>query len=652
MWSVMSLIRFTLVSTFLLLCSASGAFAELLSQEDRQVYRAAFVFERMRSWDVARRIAEAAKERLPSKVLLWRELSLSDSARFSEIVAFADENRDWPLLRAFRQHAEEVMVDVPDSEVRAYFDKHPPVTPKGKLRLAEILAGSDQRETLAALVRDMWTKPDLSPDDEDVVLARYADIVRAQDHIARLDLLIWEGQLSAARRQMQRVPEDWRLLAEARLALSDMQDGAADLVARIPSQFRNDPGLILEHARWYRRRDLLEEATNVLQSPPQDLVRPGAWWAERDVLVRKLVDERKDRAAYELASWRGLKETGSQLADAEFLSGWIALRRLNRATTAYEHFMRLYAGVKLPQSRSRGAYWAGRSAEVLGLQDAARGWLTSAAEHGTTYYGQLAAARLETAASPDFPSEPQPSPAESDAFERQDLVRAARMLAEIDQQELAKVFLLQVNSTAKTPVDYELVATLAEAISAPDVGIAAAKRAGRDGIPPLAQGFPLISLDAKSTAEPPFVLAIARQESSFDKAAISRSDARGLMQLKPSTARDMAKSLGIPFSADRLLTDSTYNLTLGQGYLDKLLDTFGGSYMLTAAAYNAGPRRVKEWLETYGDPRIVEPVDWIESLPFQETRNYVQRVLENLQVYRLRLGDRERAFTLADDLRR
>jgi soluble lytic murein transglycosylase len=259
---------------------------------------------------------------------------------------------------------------------------------------------------------------------------------------------------------------------------------------------------------------------------------------------------------------------------------------------------------------------------------------------------------LETAANPDFPPEPKPSPAESDAFEGQDLVRAARMLAEIDQPDLAKIFLLQVSSSAKTPVDYELVATLAAAIGAPDVGIAAAKHAGRDGVPSLAQGFPMVPLAAKGTTEPPLVLAITRQESGFDKAAVSRSDARGLMQLKPSTARDVAKALGLPFSADRLLTDPTYNLTLGQGYLDKMLDSFGGSYMLATAAYNAGPRRVKEWLDAYGDPRMIEPVDWIESIPFQETRNYVQRVLENLQVYRLRLGDRERAFTLADDLRR
>jgi soluble lytic murein transglycosylase len=601
---------------------------------------------------MARQIAGAAKDRLPSKVLRWRELSQSETARLADIENFLDENRSWPSLRNLRQHAEEVLTDATDSDIRRYFDKYPPITPKAKLRLADLLAGSDRREGVAALVREMWVKPDLGPDDEDLVLQRYASVLRIEDHIDRLDRLMWEGQVSAARRQMQRVSADWRALAEARLALADGQDDAEAMIARVPSTLRNDPGLALEHARWCRRRGRLEDAARILQGAPQELVRPGAWWAERDVLVRKLMDERKDRLAFALASWRGLQEAGAALAEAEFLSGWLALRRLNEPTSAYEHFTTLYAHAQRPLSRARGAYWAGCAAEVLGQADKARGWFIAAAEHGTTYYGQLAATQLGHVAAPDFPAELHPSRDESNAFEHQELVRAARMLVEIDQQDLAKAFLLQLNATAKTPMEYQLIAVLADAIGAPDVGISAAKHAGRDGVPALAQGFPLIPLKTKGATEQPLILAITRQESGFDKSAVSRSDARGLMQIKPSTARDMAKVVGVPFAAERLLTDATYNLTLGEAYLDKLLDSFGGSYVLAAAAYNAGPRRVKEWLDSYGDPRSAGPIDWIESIPFPETRNYVQRVLENLQVYRFRLGDRARAFTLADDLKR
>jgi soluble lytic murein transglycosylase len=646
----MRLIGFVLCS--LLFCATHGSYAQLLSPEDRQIYRAAFAAQHSRNWEMARQIASAAKDRLPSKVLRWRELSQSETARLSDIENFLGANRSWPLLRNLRQHAEEVLADAADSDIRRYFDKYPPITPKGKLRLADLLVGSDRRDDVATLVREIWLKPDLGPDEEDLVLQRYANLLRIEDHVSRLDRLLWEGQLSAARRQMQRVPGEWRALAEARLALADGQDDAEAALARVPPTLRNDPGLVLEHARWCRRKGRLDDAAPILQGAPPELVRPGAWWAERDILVRKLMDEHKDRLAYALASWRSLQETGAELAEAEFISGWLALRRLNDATSAYVHFTQLYAQTQRPLSRSRGAYWAGRAAEALGQPEKAHGWFIAAAEYGATYYGQLAATRLERVAVPDFPSELHPSHDESDAFEHQELVRAARMLTEIDQPDLAKAFLLQLNATAKAPIEYQLVAVLAEALGAPDVGITAAKHAGRDGLPSLTQGFPLIPLNTKGGAERPFILAITRQESGFDKSAVSRSDARGLMQIKPSTARDMAKVVGLPFAAERLLTDANYNLTLGQAYLDKLLDSFGGSYVLAAAAYNAGPRRVKEWLDAYGDPRSAGAIDWIEAIPFQETRNYVQRVLENLQVYRLRVGDRARAFTLADDLKR
>ena len=391
-----------------------------------------------------------------------------------------------------------------------------------------------------------------------------------------------------------------------------------------------------------------------MRHPPPDLVRPAAWWSERDILVRRLLDEGKDRLAYALAAWRELGETGAAVAEAEFLSGWIAFRRLNDAKSAYEHFSTLYQGATLPTSQARAAYWIARAADAMGMGEAARRWLAVAATHGTTYYGQLAAARLDSAVQPDFPPEPRPSPQDVDAFDGTEPVRATRMLAEIGQDDLAKPFLLQAATAAKTSVDQKLIASLAETIGALDVAIAAAKRAGRDGAPLLAEGFPLVRFERHGAVEPPLVLAIARQESAFDRAAVSRADARGLMQLRPDTARDVAKALEIPFSADRLVTDPAYNLALGQAFMDRLLDRFGGSYVLAAAAYNAGPARVRQWLDTYGDPRTgtVDPVDWIELIPFPETRNYVQRVLENLQIYRLRLGAGERAFTLAQDLRR
>jgi soluble lytic murein transglycosylase len=650
----MSLLR-ALFAAVLLLCAMHGAFAEqLLSPSDRQAYGAAFAAAGAADWTAARSLAAAAHERLPAKVLLWLELMRDDAAPFADIVAFADANADWPRLATLRRHAEQLMDTVPDAEVRAYFAVHPPLTPKGKLRLAAVLAGAGQREALAALIRQMWVTPDLGPDDEQAVLDHYAGLLRPEDHALRLDRLLWAGQPSAARRELPRAPEDWQRLAEARLALAEGSSDAEAAVARVPERLRNDPGLILERVRWYRHNDRLEDAAQTLQQAPADLVRPAAWWGERDTLVRHLLDEHKDRLAYTLAAWRGLGETGAAAVEAEFLAGWIAFRRLDDPKSAAAHFTVLYNSATLPATAARGAYWLARTAEAMGRREEAHQWYTVAAAHGITYYGQLAAAHLGSAVHLDFPSEPQPLPQDVAEFDRSELVRAGRMLAEIGQNDLARAFVIEVAAAAKTTIDQKLVATFAESTGAFDVAITAAKRAGHDGVPLLAEGYPVIGFERRSAIEPPLVLAIARQESGFDVTAVSRADARGIMQLMPETARTVAKSLGMPFSAGRLTRDASYNLALGQGFLSRLLDRFAGSYVLAAAAYNAGPARVDQWLETLGDPRsgAVDPVDWVESIPYAETRNYVERVLENLQIYRLRLGAGTPAFTLTQDLRR
>jgi peptidoglycan lytic transglycosylase len=637
-----------------LLFSASGASAELLSASDRQAYRDAFGAARASNWSAAKQLAAAANERLPAKILLWLELERSDTAHFTDIVDFAERNPDWPQLDMLREHAEQVIDDVPEETVRAYFESHRPLTPKGSLRFATVLANGGQREAAVTRIRELWPQPDIGPDIEQAILDRYGDILRPQDHALRLDRLLWAAQPSGARRQMPRAPEDSRLVAEARLAFEDQRDDADAIFARIPEALRNDPGLVLDHTRWLRRNHRLEDAVATLRQRPADLVRPAAWINEREIVVRRLLDEGKFQLAYALAAWRGLGESGTALAESTFLSGWIALRRLADASAAHEHFWALYENATLSATRARGAFWMARAAEAMGKPDNARRWFAVAAALGTTFYGQLASATLHTTVQIQFPPEPQPTQPEIDALNASELVRAARMLAEIGQDDLAKVFVLKVAASAKTEVDQKLVAALASAVGAFDLAIAAAKRAGHDGVPLLAEGFPILPFKLNPSVEAPLVLAIARQESAFDKAAVSRAGALGLMQLKPETAHEITKALGMQFSKERLVADASYNLTLGQAFLDRLLGRFGGSYVLAAAAYNAGPARVKQWLDAFGDPRdhAVDPVDWIESIPYPETRNYVQRVLENLQIYRLRLGTAKTSLTLAQDLQR
>jgi soluble lytic murein transglycosylase len=653
-WAGLKMPRIVVLAAVFVL-SMTAARAELLTPGDQKVYRAAFAAAHSNDWIAARRIAEGAREPLPAKVLHWLELMRSDGATFADLVAFADTNPDWPLQRSLRERAEDASRDVPDSVLLEYFQRNQPKTPKGRLRLADMLAASAKGEAATDVVRALWLAVDLDPDTERALLERHAFRLRPADHVARLDRLIWAGQRSAAGRLLGLVPEEQRRLADARLSLQSLAPDAQSVVSRVPQSLRADPGLLFEQARRNRRQDRLEDAARIFLGGRKNLERPAAWWAERQILARRLIDDGNDKLAYALLTAPGPGERSAAHADDEFLSGWIAFRRLGKAKTGYDHFTRSFEAAELAIGRARGAYWAGRAAEALGKGDVSRRWFAAAADSETTYYGQLAASRLGHAAIPKFSPEPFVTPDDIDRFDGNELVRIARMLSEIGgDDDIAKPFLLRLEAMAATPAEHKLVATLAETTHHLDVAIAAAKRAGYNGRPLLELSFPVIPIERDGIAEKPLILAIARQESAFDPLAVSNSNARGLMQLEPETAKRVAKSLSLSFSADRLLTDAKFNLMLGSAYLDQMLDRFGGSYVLSLAAYNAGPARVAQWLNEKGDPRShsVDIVDWIELIPFGETRNYVQHVLENLQIYRLRLGDRERAFTLAQDLRR
>jgi soluble lytic murein transglycosylase len=512
---------------------------------------------------------------------------------------------------------------------------------------------SGQQAAGLAEIRDVWVASELSGFDEKTILLRFPGVIRTEDHIKRLDRLVWDGLSEAAHRLMPRVPQEYRSLADARLKLAGFLPGAEGAVAKVPAQLQNDPGLQYERLRWRRRKEMYPAALEILMHPPRELVRPAAWWTERQILARRALNDGKPKLAYDLVAKHELTD-GPAYAEAEFLAGWIAFRFLKDAPRGYEHFVRLYKNAKLPISVARGAYWAGRAAEAQSFKQIATDWFTLAAAHPTAYYGQLAAAKLGSEAALRIPPEPKPTADERAQFHRRDLVRVVEALTEISDYDRIPAFMQKLSELAKTPTDHVQIAILGDSTGRPDLAVAAAKRAGYAGVNLLDHGYPVIELPPGGDVERPLVLAMARQESAFEREAVSRTGARGLMQLMPATARNVAKSIRLPYSADRLLTDSRYNLTLGRAYLDGLLSQFAGSYVLSVASYNAGPGRVGEWIGNFGDPRTkaVDVVDWVESIPFAETRNYVQRVLENLQIYRIRLGDHVLAFSLSSDLRR
>ncbi|MEX1107878.1 MAG: lytic transglycosylase domain-containing protein, partial [Dongiaceae bacterium] len=449
------------------------------------------------------------------------------------------------------------------------------------------------------------------------------------------------------------VDADHQALAFARIKLRQKDPGVDAALKRVPAALMRDPGLVYERARWRRQNDDWLGAAEMLDPPPPGAARPELMWRELENAAREALRRGDVSVAYRLAAGHGTSE-GVTFADGEWLAGWVAARFLSEHRLGYDHFTRMYAGVGSPVSLARGAYWAGRAAEGMGDIALAQNWYRSAAENLSAYYGQLAAQRLGTLDGIGFDPAPMPTDAEREAFEASELVRLIRLMAELNESDRSRSFFLRMAERFESSADLRLLAELGNSIRRDDYMVTVAKIARTKGTEMLDYLYPVRTLPAGSPAEDALVLAIMRQESVFALDAVSSAGARGLMQLMPATAKHVAGKMGIAYEESLLTRDGDYNIRLGSAYVSELLDRYGGSYILAIAAYNAGPARVSEWIAEYGDPRgnDVDIVDWIELIPFSETRNYVQRVLENLQIYRHRLHGTTVALTLEQDLGR
>jgi soluble lytic murein transglycosylase len=633
--------------------AVATARAQTLPEADLQATRLALAAAQAGDWNRAYAEVASARDPLALKIVRWMDYSRPGApGRFSDIAEFIDKNPDWPRQRALRKHAEEALAGESDAVSTDWLTRHPSVSAAGKIREAEIILNSGDLDGGTAALRAAWIDGDFGPTDDKNFLAHHLGAIRVEDDEKRLDRLLWDGQNEAARRMLALVPAGWHALAEARLALAAQAPNAEILAARISPQLRSDPGLLYEQLRWRTRRDMVDAAVQILLSQPGDLVRPASWWSERQTIARRVLATGNAELAYRIVGQHGLIE-GNAYSEAEFLLGYIALRYLKNPVLAFDHFSHILTRVSTPYAKARAGYWGGRAADAQMKPDLAAKWYAAAAEHMVTFYGQLAAHQLGDDAPPHPVPEPVPDSAELARFEQNELVRTTRVFLELGCREQSKVFLLNLADNATTPTQFAMLATLAEASGRVDLAIGVAKRAIEAGTPLMIHGYPVIAIPGGGAAEHSLLFAITRQESAFEREAVSRAGARGLMQLMPATASFVAYKMQLPFSAERLTTDGIYNVLLGRTYLGTLIDDFGGSYALAIAAYNAGPSRVRQWLHDYGDPRggNVDMVDWIENIPINETRNYVQRVLENLQIYRGQLG-RNSAFSLVSDLAR
>ncbi len=572
-------------------------------------------------------------------------------APFAAYARFLADHPGWPQETLLRRLAERAIDEsvAPDQRL-AYFNRFPPLSALAKLRLAEALKASGRGAEAAAMARDAWDSSGLDATQETLLLAVFDADLTPADHLARADRLAWSGQATAASRLLPRLAMDHRLWLLARLALRANSPDAPNRLAGVPATLRDEAGLVLDEAMWRRRQGDAAAAQALLADAriaPGRVLDPEAWLRARLEVARAAWRAGQFETAWKIAArhngfapGRPLAEqplgARQQFVETEFLAGWLALRKLARPADALVHFQNVRAASLTPLSQTRGDYWIGRAAEAAGRAAEARAAFEAAAVHFDCFYGQLAAERLGRAVTLRRPPVPAIPATVSDTFRADSLVRAAFALGDLGERNRQTLFLRALAERAVTGQDTLLVAGLAKPLGRPDLGVLAGKSARADGeLAAVDIAFLLLELPESLSASFTIIHAIGRQESQFDRAAVSSAGARGLMQLLPGTAAEQAGKLGLPAQTERLTADPVYNATLGAGYFNRLLNAYGGRHVLAVAAYNAGPGNVRKIVATNGPLAGADAIDWIESIPIAETRNYVQRVLENAVVYDL-----------------
>jgi soluble lytic murein transglycosylase len=604
-------------------------------------------------WARADTLAATAADPLVRRLVLYYRLLTPGAARAAEIASFMAANPDWPNQGLLSRRLQEALaVDKDDKTVLEICQNRPPAAVPSLLRCAEAESGAGLPEAVS-VARKAWLSGILDAAGEAAFMKRWGAQMSADDQWRRFDWLAWTqppAPNGAAARQALRLPPGLRGEAEVRLALRRDDPGAPALFHALPSPLQSDPNLVIELARWYRRAGLDRDAAAVWTGPgvaaeaaaaPE---RRQAFWDERNLVARRLLRGSDPALAYAIVAAPAASPEGA--IDQAFLAGWIALRRLDDPAAAIKHFTVLagLSGSAITQGRAH--YWLGRALQTAGRADQARAEFDAAAAWPTTYYGQLAAlARGDDAAALMAHVAAARDPLWTDeraaAFLSQDAARAAVLLAAWGEAWRAKAFLARLDDLAKDPAERAMAARMAVGLGLPDEAVAIARRAGRDGVMLPGAGWPApVSppIASAGDVEQAVVLGLIRQESSFDAQALSPAGARGLMQLMPATAAAVARKIGVAVDP-AALTEAGYNMRLGTSYLGGLLTRFNQALPLAIAGYNAGPSRVQDWLAAQ-DPAggMDGMIDWIELIPFNETRNYVQRVIENIVVYRAQLG--------------
>ncbi|WP_420899286.1 transglycosylase SLT domain-containing protein [Fertoeibacter niger] len=624
--------------------------------DETAALRSALARVAARDWQGAQAAAAGAGP-LGRDIVEWHRLRAGQGL-LGEYEAFLARRGDWPGLPLLRQRGEEAVArsNTP-ARIIGYFGRRHPATAEGSIALVQALAAAGRDADARTEAQRAWLALPFTAEDEARLLA-FQPQALARMHEARLDHLLWdgEGREAEARRMLARVSPGWQALAAARMALRAESNGVDALVAAVPPALAGDPGLAYERFVWRVRKGRMEDAAALIlerSTNPAALGDPGEWAPRRARVTRWLLERGQAELAYKVAS-RHWVTSGGDFADLEFLSGFIALRHLNQPETALAHFRYLATGVGTAISLSRAFYWEGRALEAMAKPDAARAAYEEAAMHQTAYYGLLAAEKLGQTLDIRLLSEERPADWRTAGFANSSVLAAARLLLRAGDADQAKRFILHLAEGLTGP-ELDQLADLVLAMDEPHVAVLLGKQGAERGVILPRAYFPVTGLVPEDglPVTRALALAIARRESEFNPVVVSPAGARGLMQVMPGTAQMMATRVGTDYVASKLTSDPGYNVRMGTAYLAQLVEEFGPSIALVASGYNAGPGRPRNWITEFGDPRRadVDVVDWVETIPFAETRTYVMRVAESLVIYRAKLAGRAGPVRITDELK-
>jgi soluble lytic murein transglycosylase len=640
------IIIFYLSLNFTSLVFSSENYSKSLSAKEEQIFKASLSSGDKKKWGRSLKGIEKIKNPVARKILIWRWLIANDGiATQNELEKFFLSNKEWPKINNIQKKIENKKVVKNLKITLDWFQKNPPMTPVAKIKLSQLLINNNFNVEGIWLLKETWVNNSFNYSEEKYIIQNFKKFITQEEHSKRLENLIWKRQWGSVNRQMKRVSKDIKSYSSAKVKLSRRRGNVDLAIKNVPKKLINEESLIYERIKWRRKARLEESSLNLLLSYKGSYSFPKKWWREVNYHARKQISYKKYDVAVNILKQYN-SSSNKYLSESQWLTGWLSLTFRKDPKTAYEYFSKMFLEVKTPISKARSSYWAGKSAKSLGDVNSFNIWLARAAAYPATFYGQLALKELNK----DLYIPVQNlkiSSEEFSKFQEKELVEALILLLQVDKKKLARIFSMHLVNKAQNTKDILMLAKVLNDFNQTSLSIFAGKKAIYKNIYIPSLNFPipnkeLLNLIVKNTVIPlPVTLAITRQESAFDPKAKSRAGARGLMQLMPRTAKVTARKNNYNYKRINLTSKPSYNVKIGSFYFKEMLEKFNGSYVLALAAYNAGPSRVNRWLKIYGDPRKkeIDPVTWMELIPISETRNYVQRVIEGVYMYRMLISN-------------